>query len=88
MVSEIMDWVQGNTGFRREAGADFAQGVEAWLVAYAEVHGAVLVTDETYQPGAQRKVKLPNVCRQFGVAYRDTFEMLRELEVRFDWTPS
>jgi len=83
--SEMMTWVQGNTQFRPEAKAEFAAVADGWLAAYAKVHGAVLVTQEVYSADVKRKVPLPNVCRQFRVATRDTFSMLRELEVRFGW---
>ena len=81
-----MAWVEGNTQFRREAKAEFAAAADGWLAAYAKVHGAVLVTHEQYSPDVKRRVPLGNICQQFGVPMRDTFLMLRELEVRFDWT--
>lgn len=31
---------------------------------------------------------LGNVCRQLGVPRQDTFQMLRQLEVHFQWTGS
>lgn len=30
-------------------------------------------------------VKVPNACEQFGVEWLDTFEMLRQLEIQFNW---
>ena len=58
---------------------------DGWLAAYARVYNAVVVTQEVFNADVRKRVPLPNVCRQFGVDCRDTFEMLRELEVRFDW---
>ena len=84
--AEIMAWVQGNGQFRREAKAEFAAAADGWLVAYAKVHGAVVVTHEQYSPNVKRRVPLGNVCRAFGMVPQDTFEMLRELDVRFDWS--
>ena len=53
--------------------------------AYAKVHDAIVVTHEVFNADVRKRVPLPNVCRQFGLGYRDTFEMLRKMDVRFDW---
>ena len=86
--TDMMGWVQRNEQFLPEAKVEFASVADGWLAAYARVHSAVVVTQEIYSPGVRKRVPLPNVCRQFGVDYRDTFEMLRELEARFDWKHS
>ena len=86
--TDMMDWVQGNEQFQSEAKEEFAGVADGWLAAYARVHNAVVVTQEVYSPGVRKRVPLPNVCRQFNVDYRDTFEMLRELGVRFGWSRS
>lgn len=83
--TELMNWVKGSRQFLPEAQAEFARVADGWLAAYARVHNAVVVTQEVFSANVRRRVPLPNVCREFGVEYRDTFEMLRELEVRFDW---
>lgn len=83
--TEMVNWVQGNGQFRTEAKTEFTGAADGWLAAYARVHNAVVVTQEVFDADARKRVPLLNVCREFGVDYRDTFEMLRELEVRFDW---
>lgn len=83
---EIMAWVNGPGGFSRDAIALFAKGADGWLVAYAKAAGHVVVTHEQLSLGA-KKVKIPNVCRQFGVAWANTFEMIRDLDVQFTWHP-
>ena len=82
---EIMDWVQGNKQFRTDAKKEFARGADGWAAAYAKAHDAVLVTHEAFHPDAKKRVPLPNVCIQFRISYKNTFEMLRELEAVFDW---
>lgn len=82
---EIMAWVQANGQFQPAAKTEFARGADGWLIAYARVHGFSLVTHEAFDPNVRRKVPIPNVCRQFGVTPKDTFSMLRSLEVRFGW---
>ena len=84
---EVMRWVYGNPQFFQNAKDEFSRGADGWLVAYARVHNATLVTLERYAAEARNKVPLPNVCEQFGVLRKDTFEMLSELGVHFGWCP-
>jgi len=84
--AHVMEWVQHHPNYFDSAKAKFATGADGWLVAYARVHGAIVVTNEQPAPGAKREIKLPDVCDQFGVGRENTFSMLRSLGVRFDWT--
>lgn len=86
--TQVMEWVKQNSQFQPQAKRKFASGADGWLIAYARVHDNVLVTHEAYEPDAKREVKIPNVCKEFGVRYMDTFEMLRQLQVRFNWSAS
>lgn len=79
----MVNWVQGEGQFLAGAKADFSGVADGWIVAYAQVNGHMVVTHEEYAPAARRKVPIPNVCRKFGVAYCNTFEMLRDLNVQF-----
>lgn len=83
--TEIMIWVQGHPRYLDHAKAKFATGAGGWLVAYAQVHGAVVVTNEQSAPESRGEVKLPDVCDQFGVERENTFSMLRALDVHFNW---
>lgn len=85
--SDMVRWVQGSTQFHMRAKEEFARVADGWLIAYAQVHGLVVVTHESFSPNSKRKVPMPNVCQQFGVPYNDTFSMLRSLEVSFGWRP-
>lgn len=84
--TDIMVWVQRHPGYYDYAKAKFATGADGWLVAYARVHGATVVTNEQSAPESKKEIKLPDVCTRFGVEYDNTFSMLRALGVRFDWT--
>lgn len=86
--ADMMDWVQRNGQFRPEAKAEFASVADGWVAAYAKVHDAIVVTHEVFHAGVRKRVPLPNVCQQFGLGYRNTFEMLREMDVHFDWKHS
>jgi len=81
--SEIISWVQIQDQFSDAAKADFASGADGWLVAYAKSKGFIVVTHEVLDPNIMRKVPIPNVCEEFGMSSVDTFEMLRQIGVRF-----
>ncbi len=82
---QLMDWVQENPQFNIAARTEFARAADGWLAAYAMTNDAVVVTNEVSAPDAKRKVPLPDLCQQFNIRCINTFDMLRELGVRFDW---
>lgn len=82
--AEVMAWAS-DADFTAAAKAEFASAADGWLVAYGAVHDLVVITHETHEPNRKNKVKIPNACEEFGVEWNDTFWMLRQLEVRFDW---
>ena len=83
-----MNWVQNSSQFKPEAKSKFAAGADGWLIAYAQIHNAVVVTQEVSAPKAKSKVPIPDVCQVFGVDYMNTWEMLRQLGVRFVLDPT
>jgi len=82
---EMVAWAQSQQQFHAAAKAEFAGGNDGWLVAQAEVHSCVVVTHEVYAPEVRNKVKIPNVCKAFGVECINTFDMLEALGARFTW---
>ncbi len=80
---KMIEWVQGEPQYKPEAKAEFATVADGWLVACARAEGLIVVTEEVHNQNIQKRVPIPNVCRQFQVEYINTFEMLRELRVRF-----
>ena len=78
----IATWVMAQD-YLPSAKRDFLACSDPWLVAKASTLNAVIVTHETFDPNSKRKVKIPNVCRQFNIATIDTFELLRRLNARF-----
>jgi hypothetical protein len=82
---DVMLWVQRNAQYFDRAKAKFATEADGWLVAYAMVHDVVVVTNEQPRPEARNRILLPDVCVQFGVTYKDTYFMLRDLAIRFEW---
>jgi hypothetical protein len=79
---KVITWVQGQSQFTDVAKADFANGADGWLVAYAAARKRIVVTHEVLAIDARRKVPIPNVCEPFHIHPVDTFEMLRELGAR------
>lgn len=61
----------------------FLEKADPWLIACAMVGGHTLVTHEVWQDPNSKKVKIPNICDQFGVRYINTFGLLSELEASF-----
>lgn len=80
---DVITWVQKNPQLLDSAKSKFASGADGWLVAYAAVHGATVVTNEQPAPLSKKEIKIPDVCRAFDVPWIDTFAMLREVGARF-----
>ncbi|MFW6106846.1 MAG: DUF4411 family protein [bacterium] len=86
--SQVMLWVQRNAQYFDQAKATFATEADGWLVAYAMVHDVMVITNEQPRPQSRNRILLPDVCVQFNVTYKDTFAMLNELAVRYEWRES
>jgi hypothetical protein len=82
--TEIVVWVQAQAQFTPAAKAQFANDPDGWLIAFARARDRVLVTHEVFNPEIKRKVPIPNVCQHFGIRYIDTFQMLRELGIKWN----
>ena len=80
----LMTWAANHTHFTDAAKAEFAdaRNADAWLVAYAKAHGAIVVTNEKLDNNIRRRIKIPNACHAFAVPYVDVFQMLRALGLR------
>lgn len=77
---EIVNWVNSQKRFKQAHISRFLGKADPWLIAYAKINGAVVVTREKPEP-TSTKVKIPDVCNAFQVQYTNTFDMLRELGV-------
>jgi hypothetical protein len=80
---QIMEWVNRQSTLLPVAKAEFASGADSWIVAYARVNAARVVTMEKPADDAKKCIKLPTLCRAFGVQFANTFDMLRQLGVCF-----
>lgn len=80
----VMRWAQAEMQYSDAAKAEFAdtKNADAWLIAYAQAKGVIVVTLEQPNPNVQRRIPIPNVCKALGISYLDSFAMLRALGVR------
>jgi hypothetical protein len=82
--ADIIRWSQGQRHYNQavlEAFARYDHG-DTWLVAYAKAHQVAIVTLESANPATKKKIPLPIVCEAFGVPWINTFDMLRESQIR------
>lgn len=81
--SNVVNYVNRNNVYTRENKDKFMNGADPWLIAKAMTTGYVLVTHEQLVPPDSKKVKIPNICKYFGVTYCNTFDVLRKLNAKF-----
>ena len=79
----ILTWAF-NQDFTEDAKREFANKPDSWLIAYSYSKDYTLVTDEKYEPHHKNRIKIPNVCKEFNVRYMDTFQMLRDLNIKWE----
>lgn len=82
--ARIIGWSQEQHHYSSALLQSFArfEHADPWLVAYAITHNAVVVTLELPNPATRKKIPLPLVCEAFGVSWLNTFDMLRESQIR------
>ncbi len=82
---KIVVWVNAN--YVQAEQSIFLAGADPFLIAYALAHNFTVVTLERGGQGA-KKVKIPDVCRQFNVECIDPFEMMRRENAKLILDPS
>ena len=85
LYTTIIDWLNNESQYTDQAKFEFANGADGWLVSYALVNRLKLVTEEVYDRNIRKRVPLPNVCRNFDVESLNTFTLLRQLDIQFNW---
>ncbi|MGI8676169.1 MAG: DUF4411 family protein [Nocardioidaceae bacterium] len=68
--------------YRQQAIDEFLDSADFKLIAYAMASGATVVTREQPAPDSKKKIKIPDVCNDFGVAWSDPFSVYRTLGMR------
>ncbi len=69
----------------------FLSCADPWVIAHAKAHGYILVTMEMPKIEERNRrtnliqgpIKIPNICRHFGVSYQNTYQLLRNLNAKF-----
>lgn len=58
---------------------------DPWVIAHAMSKGATVVTKEEKVTAINSsRIKIPNVCDNMGVPWINDFDLIRELNIRFD----
>ncbi len=78
----LAQWAQGQT-FTEAAINEFLQAADYYLVAHAYAHGHVAVSQEIFEPGMTKRIKIPNACNGMGVQWMNTYTMLRTEGAKF-----
>ncbi len=65
--AEMSTWIIGQQ-FGPEHIAKFLDGADLWVIAAARVRGAAVVTQEKAAGPGAKKIKIPDICRQFGIS--------------------
>jgi len=82
VFTEIINFVMAgnyNDGNRES----FLDKADPWIIAKAKSIGATVVSHESRLAPETKKVKIPNICHEFGVPCINTFQLLRELQAKF-----
>lgn len=82
VFSEIVHFVMSRD-FNLANRDQFLAKADPWLIAKAKTIGATVVSHESTLNEGSKKVKVPNICRQFDVRCIDTFTFLRETQAKF-----
>ena len=83
-IRHIHDWAEKEeNNFEQQARNEFYEAADLILTAYAKAYRHVLVTNEVYDSGTRKKIKIPNVCRAINVTHINSFQLLREEGARF-----
>ena len=81
-TEHLSQWATG-VGYTQAAVATFLQAADYFLVAQALTLGFTVVTQETSDPAAKRRIKIPDACKALGVPWLTPFNMLRNEGARF-----
>lgn len=65
VFQEVADHVWAD--YSTEHAEKFLEGADPWLIAHAKAEGGLIVTHETIGNLGAKKVKIPNICNDFGL---------------------
>jgi len=79
---KIINSVNDNEQYKQSAKEEFASSADSWLCAHGLASGETIVTTEKYEAEIKKKIKIPNVCEEFGINYIDLLQFMREIRIR------
>jgi hypothetical protein len=79
----VANWANSNGQYRQGAVREFLDAGDYHLVAQARARRFTVVTHETSEPNAVRRIKIPDACSAVGVAVISPWELLRREGARF-----
>lgn len=82
-ATEIARWANNpDRIYRREAIDEFMGSADLQIIAHAKAVAGVVVTRETSDPNSRKRVKIPDVCKAFSVAWTSPTDAYRQLGLR------
>ncbi|OVE50621.1 DUF4411 family protein [Chromobacterium violaceum] len=79
--ANIIRTANSNNQYTTQAKSEFAQHdkADAFLIATAKAHNYILVTQERSQPGARKRIMIPDMAQQCGVQTKQVWNVLEEI---------
>jgi len=77
--STIAEYVVKGGNYHPAQSALFLKGADPWVIACASGSKGVVVTQEKLVGTDSKKVKIPNICKHYGIEYVSCYEMLRRI---------
>jgi len=81
--NKIADHVAARYAERPAKVAEFLRGGDGWIIAHAQCHRGIVVSNENRVVAASLTPKIPNVCHDFGVGCIGLPAMLTKLRFKF-----
>ncbi len=81
---KIISAVNRNSRYKEAAKREFGSVADSWVCAHALAHSHTVVTEEIYEPNRRSRVKIPDVCVEFGIDYIDRLRFIREIGIKFE----
>lgn len=81
-LSRVNTWVD-QADYDQHAKNKFLLDADHYLVGTAQAKGCTVVTQEVSSPDSRKKIKIPDVCAEFKVECKTTFDLLQEEGARF-----
>lgn len=79
---KIINSINENNQYRQSAKEKFAGVADSWLCAYGLAYNYTIVTCETYKAEIKNNIKIPNVCKEFGISYINLSQFMREVDIK------